>query len=163
MKEAVNFVNQIREEVINLAKEHPEAVYQNAVEGDTCSYIDGHVWDSKNQVKVGDGCIVGQAIRRINPELEKVLSREDVVNDAYYRAISECVLEMFDLELDDIICQSGHHDDDDDEVTGEDLIKLQNTLDIIAEMQRLQDINQSWGYALEETQDLMRKRWGKIC
>lgn len=63
---------EVLEEVIALAKANPEAIYDN--DGD-CAYTYGPVM-VKNR-EISQGCIVGQAILKLDPDLVEELGHND--------------------------------------------------------------------------------------
>jgi hypothetical protein len=141
MSEALEFAKNVRDEVINLAIEHPTAVYYGTDTGDldtntnvvqACYYCKGEAKTPEGEV-VGEGCIVGQAILKVKPELKEILSNDMYQNDDAATIMNICIEHLFGVTSE---CHS------------------RETYDIVSflgDFQWKQDRMESWGDALKQS------------
>ena len=135
-KEFDNFVLDLVQEVRNLAKYHPDAVYHGPVKGgDLCCYTEGECKDSTGET-IGIGCIMGQAILNIRPEMKRALEKADVHQIDVRCLLSEIGEKHFDVGT----------------------CLFTNPVTFLASVQQDQDLGSTWGDAVEESIGLLMKQ-----
>lgn len=135
---AVEFVKKVLVEIERLANEYPGAVYVRPYGFNRCSYVVGG-FTGEGKLPTTCGCIVGQAIRNVDPKLGAWLEQPE------FRTMN--AIDMFWNLLEEHFATSYA----DDEVPDTTQRMRTQMINLIESVQGLQDGGHSWRKAIAHT------------
>lgn len=128
--EVYQFVEEVKNEVLKLAKYNPDAVYKGD-SGGACYYCRGEVKDNKTGDVIGEGCIVGQALTNLRPELREYLSLPVVENHSIGDVLTGCINKLYGVNV--------------------PYSKFVKEKLLLSNIQHFQDTGETWGVAVEKS------------
>lgn len=134
--EVYQFVEEVKNEVLKLAKYNPDAVYKGD-DGGGCYYCRGEVKDSKTGDVIGEGCIVGQALINLRPELRRYLSLPAVENNSISDVLTGCINKLYNANV--------------------PYSKFAKEKSLLINIQHFQDKGETWGVAVEKSIEMQLK------